>query len=389
MDFHLSDEQRTLYRTVKEFAAREIEPGAEERDRTGEFCWEGWRTMGEMGLLGLPYPGEYGGGDAGALTTALAMEAFGVGSGDSGTALSWGAHTILCGVPIWQLGTEEQKRKYLPGLASGETIGGFGLTEPGAGSDAAALSTMAVREGDQWVLNGTKMFITNGPIGDVFVVLAATGWEHDERGRRPISAFIVEKDCPGFSVGKTMDKMGNRSSPTSELIFEDCWVPHENLLGVEGMGLGMVGLATLEWERAVMLAPAVGGMALNLETCLRYAQEREQFGRPIARFQMVREKLAEMKMYLEAARWLVYHCCWKKDQGEPAIMEAAIVKLFVGESCNRVAEMAVQIHGGYGYVREFPVERMYRDARLATLGGGTSEIQKIIISRMLLGDALI
>jgi len=248
---------------------------------------------------------------------------------------------------------------------------------------------MAVREGDQWVLNGTKMFITNGPIGDVFVVLAATGWERDERGHRPISAFIVEKDCPGFSVGKTMDKMGNRSSPTSELIFEDCWVPQENLLGVEGMGLGMVGLATLEWERAVMLAPAVGGMALNLETCLRYAQEREQFGRPIARFQMVREKLAEMKMYLEAARWLVYHCCWKKDQGEPAIMEAAIVKLFVGESCNRVAEMAVQIHGGYGYVREFPVERMYRDARLATLGGGTSEIQKIIISRMLLGDALI
>ncbi|MGQ9674217.1 MAG: acyl-CoA dehydrogenase family protein [Chloroflexota bacterium] len=384
MDFALSEEQKSIYKTVKEFAARETAPSAEERDRKGDFFWEGWRKMGKMGLLGMPYPEEYGGGGAGALTTALAMEAFTAGGGDSGTALSWGAHTILCGVPIWKLGTEEQKRKYLPALASGETVGGFGLTEPEAGSDAASIKTSAVRRGDEWVLNGTKMFITNGPIGDFFIVLAVSDKALGAKGG--VSAFIVEKGFPGFSVGKELDKMGNRTSPTSELIFDDCRVPAENLLGPEGWGFGAVGLATLEWERAVMLAPCIGSMEYQLECCIRHAKERVQFGKPIAQFQLVQDKLAQIKMYLEASRLLIYRTCWLKDQEQPAMVDAAIVKMFVGEAVNKVSEMAVQVFGGYGYIREYPVERAYRDARLATLGAGTTEVQKVIVSRALLKE---
>ncbi len=382
MDFALTEEQQSIYKMVKDFAAREIAPTAEERDRKGEFFWDGWRQMGKLGLLGMPYPEQYGGSGAGALTTAIAMEAITAGGADSGTALSWGAHTILCGVPIWKLGTEEQKHKYLPQLASGEIVGGFGLTEPDAGSDAASVKTTAFRRGDKWILNGTKMFITNGPIGAFFVVIAVTDKSLGAKGG--ISAFIVEKEYPGFSVGKELDKMGHRTSPTSELIFQDCEVPADNLLGPEGWGFGAVGLATLEWERAVMLAPSIGSMEYQLETCIRHAKERVQFGKPIGQFQMIQDKLAQMKMYLEASRVLIYRTCWLKDQELPATVDAAIVKLFVAEAANRVSELAVQIFGGYGYIREYAVERAYRDARLATLGGGTSEVQKIIISRALL-----
>ncbi|MEJ5185613.1 MAG: acyl-CoA dehydrogenase family protein [Candidatus Geothermincolales bacterium] len=382
MDFELTPEQKAFFNEVKEFAAREIAPYTEEYDRRGEFYWEGWRKMADMGLLGLPFPEEYGGSGAGALDTAIAMDAFGAGGGDAGMSLSWGAHTIIGAIPIWVMGNEEQKRKYLPPICSGEKISCFALTEPDAGSDAASIRTTAVRKGDHYILNGTKMFITNGPIADICIVLAVTD---KEKGGAGISAFIVEKDFEGFEVSRELDKMGNRTSPTAELAFNDCKVPVENRLGEEGEGFYGVGKATLEWERAIMVAPAVGTMEANINRCIQYARERKQFGKPIGKFQAVAFKIAEMKCLLDASRLLVYRVAWMKDQGIPAMLEACVCKLFVTEAAFRVASEAVQIFGGYGYIREYPVERTLRDAKLGTIGAGTSEIQKLIISRILLG----
>ncbi len=383
MDFELSDEQKAFYREVKEFAANEIAPYTEEYDRNSEFFWEGWRKMADMGLLGLPFPEEYGGSGGSALDTAVAMDAFGCGGGDMGVALSWGAHTVIGGVPIWIMGTEEQKKKYLPAICSGEKISCFGLTEPNAGSDAASIQTTAEKKGNEYILNGTKMFITNGPIADLCIVIAVTDKEKGPNGG--ISAFIVEKDFEGFAVGKHLDKMGNRTSPTSELIFSDCRVPAENLLGPEGYGYFEVAKATLEWERAIMVAPHVGTMEANLERCIQYSKERVQFGQPIGKFQAIQHKLADMKCLLDASRLLVYRVAWMKDQGLPAMLEAAVCKLFVTDAAFKVACEAVQIFGGYGYIREYPVERTLRDAKLGLIGAGTSEIQKMVISRMLLG----
>jgi butyryl-CoA dehydrogenase len=382
MDFELSQEQKAFFKEVKEFAEKEIAPYTEEYDRQSEFFWDGWKKMGEMGLLGLPFPEEYGGSGAGALDTAIAMDAFAAGGGDAGVSLSWGAHTIIGAVPIWAMGSEEQKRKYLPGICTGEKISSFGLTEPDAGSDAASIKTTATRGGDSYLLNGSKMFITNGPIADYCIVIAVTD---KEKGAGGISAFIVEKDFPGFEVSRELDKMGNRTSPTAELAFNDCRVPEANLLGQEGDGFYGVGKATLEWERAIMVAPAVGCMEANINRCIEYARERKQFGRPIARFQSIAFKIAEMKCLLDACRLLVYRVAWMKDQGMPAMMEACVCKLFVTESGFKVANEAVQIFGGYGYMREYPVERTLRDAKLGTIGAGTSEIQKMIISRLLIG----
>ena len=382
MDFELSPEQIAIKRECKEFAAKEIAPYMEQHDRESTFFWEGWKKMGEFGLLGLPFPEEYGGSGAGALTTAVAKEGFAAGGADWGICLSWGANTIIGGVPIWKLGTEEQRRKYLVPLAKGEIVSCFALTEPGAGSDAASIMTSAVKKRDTYILNGSKMFITNGPIADIAIVLAVTNKEKGPAGG--ISAFIVEKGFPGFSAGKELDKMGNRTSPTSELFFEDCEVPVENLLGEEGRGFVDVGKETLEWERAVMLAPALGVMEANLERCRAYAQEREQFGQPIARFQAIQYKLADIKVALDASRLLVYRAAWMKDQGIPAQMEASICKLFVSEVAMRAASEAVQVFGGYGYTREYPVERAFRDSKLGEIGGGTSEIQRNIIARMIL-----
>ena len=383
MDFELSPEQKAWFKEVKEFAAKEIAPYTEEYDRESTFFWEGWKKMAAMGLMGLPFPEEYGGSGASALDTAIAHDAFGAGGGDAGLSLSWGASGIIGAVPIWIMGTEEQKKKYLPGICSGEKVSCFGLTEPDAGSDAASVQTTAVKKGDEYILNGTKMFITNGPIADLSVVIAVTDKEKGANGG--ISAFIVEKDFEGFAVGKHLDKMGNRTSPTSELIFSDCRVPAENLLGQEGYGFYQVAKATLEWERAIMVAPAVGGMEANIERCVQYAKERKQFGQPIARFQAFAFKLAEMKCLLDTSRLLVYRVAWMKDQGMEAMMEASVCKLWVTESAFKVACEAVQIFGGYGYTREYPVERTLRDTKLGLIGGGTSEIQRMIISRMLLG----
>lgn len=381
MEFTIPDEYSQFRQSVYQFAKDRLAPRAEELDLKGEFGWQNWRDMAEMGLLGLPFPEEYGGSQASPLATCLAMEAVAHAGVDSGTTLSWGAHTILCGVPIWLWGTQAQKGKYLTKLASGQWIGGLGLTEPEAGSDAASLKTTAVKQGDRWILNGSKMFITNGPIGHVFVVFAVTD---KSAGNQGISAFIVEKDFPGFSAGKELKKLGNRTSPTSELVFDNCEVPEENLLGPLNLGFLTVGKETLEWERSCLMAPIVGGMQFLLEQCIEYARNRKQFGQPIGQFQAIQHKLADMKVALEASRLLIYRVAWLKERGQSAMLEASIAKLFVTEQMIKVANDAVQIFGGYGYIHDYPVERAYRDAKLGTIGAGTSEVQKmIIISEML------
>ena len=382
MDFSFTDEQKLLKQQVVEFAQKEIAPGAAERDEEARFDRDIWDKAAELGYMGLPFPEEYGGSGASVVDTCVVGEALGYGGLDSGFTLSWGAHVVIGGVPIWQLGNDEQKQKYLPKIASGEWISGLGLTEPEAGSDAAGILTTADKKDGYYVLNGTKTFITNGPIGEVFVVLAKTD---KEKGSAGISGFIIEKGFPGFSIGKEIDKMGNRSSPTSELVFDNCEVPAENLLGEENKGFMGVALATLEWERSVMLAPAIGIMEAHLEACIKYAKGRKQFGRPISSFQAIQFKLADMKVWLETGRWVLYNVAWTKDQGIMDPLMASVSKLYITEVALKSADQAVQIHGGYGYTKEYAVERALRDAKLGTLGGGTSEIQRWIIGRLLVG----
>ncbi len=377
MDFTIPQEYQDFKEAVLRFSKERLAPKAQELDAKGEFSWENWREMSAMGLLGLPFPERYGGSDASPLATCLAMEAMSAAGVDSGTTMGWGAHTILCGVPIWLLGTEAQKVKYLPKICSGEWPGAFALTEPGSGSDAAAMKTTAEKRGDRWILNGSKMFITNAPIANVFIVFASTDKAARNRG---ISTFIIERDFKGFSVGKDLNKMGNRTSVTAELIFDNCEVPEENLLGTQDQGFLSVGKETLEWERSCMIAPVVGGMEYMLEVCTQYAKERKQFGQPIAEFQAIQHKLADMKVAIEGTRLLIYRVAWLKQQGRSAMKEAAIAKLLATEASIKVSYEAVQIFGGYGYIQEYPVERFYRDTRLCTIGAGTSEVQKLIIA---------
>jgi hypothetical protein len=378
VEFSFTDEQRAFKEQVLKFSQKEIAPYAEESDWKGEFCWEAWKKMGAFGLLGLPYPEEYGGSAADVVTACLAGEALAQGGAEGGLCLAWGAHTYLCGDTILVNGSEAQKRKYVPKIASGEWVGALGLTEPGAGSDAASIRTTAKREGDYYLLNGTKMFITNGPIADVLVVMALTDKEKKAGG---ISAFIVEKDFPGYSVGRELKKMGVKASTTGELIFEDCPVPAQNLLGKEGDGFGMA-LVTLEWDRSALMAPFLGALEYALEASIKYAKERVQFGRPIASFQAMQHKLADIKVTVEAVRLLIYRVAWLKDQGKSFNpVEAAAAKLFVGELGMKAASDAVQIHGGYGFMHEYPVERIFRDAKLGAIGGGTTEIMRLIIAR--------
>lgn len=380
MNFAFSEEQRMFKDQVLRFAAREIVPRCQEHDLKGEFDFQSFRRMGEFGILGLHFPEGLGGGQADVVTTVLAGEALGEAGVDGGLTLAYGAHTFLCADTLFSHGSQAMRERYLPRLISGEWIGCMGLTEPGAGSDAAALATRAVRDGDTYVLNGTKMFITNGPVADVAVVYAKT--EKDVR-HAGISAFVVEKGTPGFSAGKPLVKMGVRSSHTSELRFEDCRVPAENLIGREGAGF-LMAMQTVEWDRSALLAPFVGGMTYVLNKCIRYAKERYQFGRPIAHFQAIKHKLADIKIFIEAARSLVYRIAWCKDQGRPLNhLEAAVAKLFVGDWGLKPANDAVVLFGGYGYCHEYEVERSFRDSRLAPIGGGTSEIQKKIISKLM------
>jgi len=378
LNFTIPQEYIDFRNAIRQFAEERLAPRAQQLEAHGKFSWESWQEIAKMGLLGLPFPEKYGGSDASPLATCMAMEAMSAAGVDAGTNLAWGAHTILCGVPIWLLGTEEQRQTYLPKICSGEWVGAFGLTEPGSGSDAAAMKTTAVKKGDKWILNGSKMFITNAPIANLFIVFAATNREARKRG---ITAFIIERDFPGFSVGADLVKMGNRTSATAEIVFDDCEVPEANLLGAIDAGFLAVGKETLEWERSCMIAPVVGGMEYMLKVCTDYAKERQQFGQPIANFQAIQHKLADMKVAIEGARLLVYRVAWLKQQGSPAMMEAAICKLWTTEAAQRVAYDAVQIFGGYGYIQDYPVERFYRDTRLSTLGAGTSEVQKLIIAQ--------
>lgn len=383
MDFEWNFEQKTFLESMRKFAEKEVSPGIIERDRKGEFNWEAWRKAGEFGILGLPIPEKYGGGGADIMTMMAGMEGFGLGCRDAGFYLSLAAHIVIGEIPIWKFGSEEQKLRYLPKMCSGEWVGAYGLSEPDAGSDALNLRTTAVRKEDHYILNGTKMFITNGPIANVVVVFTTVD---RSKGAKGITAFIVERDFPGFSVSREIDKMGQRTSPTGELIFEDCIVPFENCLGEEGQGVSIL-YESLEWERACLLAGSIGQVEYELNRCIKYANERVQFGRPIGQFQLIQERLANMKWRLEASRLLVYQAGWMKQKGIPARMEAAIAKLAISETRVANALDAVQIHGGYGYMREFEVERILRDSIAATIGAGSTEIQKITIARQLLSGS--
>ncbi|MBN1660044.1 MAG: acyl-CoA dehydrogenase [Anaerolineae bacterium] len=382
MDFELNEEQRMVRDMVRDFADKEIAPRAAEVDKTEEFPAENLRKMGELGLLGLPYPEKYGGGGGDYLSYAIAVEEISRACGSTG--LIYAAHVSLgCG-PIYSFGTEAQKQKWLPGLCSGLGLGAFGLTEPEAGSDAGATRTTAVRDGDEYVINGSKMWITSGAIADVLTVTAKTD---PGAGTRGISGFLVEKGTPGFIPGKNEPKMGLKGSVTSALSFENCRVPAENLLGREGEGFKQM-LITLDAGRISIGAMALGLAQRAFEEGTRYAKERVQFGKPIASFQAIQWMIADMGTEIDAARMMVYRAAAMKDAGKRFTKEAAMAKLFASEVAERAAFKAVQIHGGYGYSREYPVERIYRDQRLCTIGEGTSEIQRLVIARQIL-DSLV
>lgn len=384
LSFAFTDEQLAFKDTVRDFAAKVVRPGSDERDRDGRWDPEVWRQVGEFGLAGLPIPEEYGGQGADIITTCMALEGLEEGGSDSGLLLSLGAHLCIGVVPIWLHGTEEQKRTYLPKLASGEWVGAFAITEPEAGSDAAGIKTSARKDGEHWILNGSKTFITNGPIADVINVVAVTDPEASASQR--MSCFIIPAGTPGMEVGKHLDKSGNRSSPTSELHFTDCRVHESQMLGPQGSALWKVAFECFDWERTVMVSAALGGMEAQLRACVEYAKERKAFGKPISQFEMIQEKLAVMRVGINTARWALYHAAWLKQEGKPHMQEASIAKYYVADVAMRNALEAVQIFGGYGYIKEFSIERSIRDAKLLSIGGGTSEIQKLIIARTLLGD---
>ena len=387
MDFML-DKKHEMARTLfKEFAEKEVKPLAQEVDETEVFPRGTVEKMAKAGFLGIPVPKEYGGQGCDPLTYAMCVEELSKVCGTTGVIVS--AHTSLCCDPIQTYGTEEQKQKYLVPLAKGEKLGAFGLTEPGAGTDAQGQQTKAVLDGDEWVLNGSKCFITNGKEADVYIVIAVTG-KIEKRGRmqKEISAFIVEKGTPGFTFGTKEKKMGIRGSSTYELIFTDCRIPKENLLGAKGKGFA-IAMHTLDGGRIGIAAQALGLAEGALETTINYVKERKQFGRSIAQFQNTQFQLADMATKVEAAKMLVYKAARKKDEFKtnPKIsysVEAAQAKLYAAEVAMEVTTKAVQLHGGYGYIREYDVERMMRDAKITEIYEGTSEVQRMVISGALL-----
>lgn len=380
MDFHLTDEHLLIKNTVREFAEKEIAPRAEEIDATDQFPADIFKRMGELGLLGIPFEEAYGGANGGYVSLLIALEEIARVSGT--VAIILDAQTSLCCEPIHRFGTEAQKKKYLPGLVSGEKIGAFGLTEPGAGSDAGATRTSAVRDGDEWVLNGEKIFITNGSLADVLVVTARTD---PVKGTRGISSFIIEKGTPGFKPGRDEKKMGLKGSVTSQLFFENCRIPAANLVGKENEGFRQF-LATLDAGRLAISAMAVGLAQGALDKAVAYAKERVQFGKPIAEFEAIQWMAAEMATEIEAARLMVQRAAWMREQGLRYTKEASMAKLFATQVSERACYKAIQIHGGYGYVRDYAVERMYRDQRLCAIGEGTNEIQRLVIARHIFAE---
>lgn len=387
MDFTLSKEHEMARTLFREFAEKEVKPLAVEVDETEEFPRATVEKMAKAGFMGIPIPKEYGGQGCDVLTYAMCVEELAKVCGTTAVIVS--AHTSLCCDPILTYGTEEQKQKYLPDLASGKKIGAFGLTEPGAGTDAQGQQTKAVLEGDEWVLNGSKIFITNGKEADVYVIFAITGVV-EKRGRmtKEISAFIVEKGTPGFTFGTKEKKMGIRGSSTYELIFTDCRIPKENMLGQQGKGFG-IAMHTLDGGRIGIAAQALGIGEGALERTIAYVQERKQFGRAIGAFQNTQFQLADMATKAQAAQYMVYKATCTKDQytkdhKTSYNVEAAMAKLYAAEMAMEVTTKAVQLHGGYGYTREYEVERMMRDAKITEIYEGTSEVQRMVISANLL-----
>ena len=382
MDFTLSKEHEMARSLFKEFAEKEVKPLAQEVDETEAFPRETVEKMAKLGFLGIPVPKEYGGQGCDPLTYAMCVEELSKVCGTTGVIVS--AHTSLCCDPIMTYGTEEQKQKYLIPLAKGEKLGAFGLTEPGAGTDAQGQQTKAVLDGDEWVLNGSKCFITNGKEADVYVIFAITGTV-EKRGRltKEISAFIVEKGTPGFTFGTKEKKMGIRGSSTYELIFTDCRIPKENLLGQQGKGFG-IAMHTLDGGRIGIASQALGLAEGALETTIAYVKERKQFGRAIGAFQNTQFQLADMATKVQAAQLLVYKAAMAKATQKVYSVEAAMAKLYAAEVAMEVTTKAVQLHGGYGYTREYDVERMMRDAKITEIYEGTSEVQRMVISGSLL-----
>ena len=376
----LTEEQKMLQQLAREFAENELAPRAAEIDESTEFPLDILRKMGELGLLGIPFPEKYEGAGLDTLSFALALEEFGAACG--ATTLSVAAHTSLCCTPIYLFGTEEQKMKYLPDLLTGRKLGAFCLTEPQSGSDAAGMQTRAIRDGNEYILNGSKIFITNAGYADTFVVFAKTD---PDRGKEGISAFIVERGMEGFHIGQKEDKLGLRASDTRQISIEGLRVPVANMLGEENQGFH-IALVTLDGGRIGIGAMSVGLARAALQIAARSARERHAFGRPIADFQAIRWYLADMATSIEAARLLVYQAAVLRDEGRPYTKQAAMAKLFASETATKAADRAIQILGGYGYIRDYPVERIFRDAKLMEIGEGTSEIQRLVISREVLKE---
>jgi alkylation response protein AidB-like acyl-CoA dehydrogenase len=376
--FALTEDQEQLRKEIRDFAAREIAPNVMRWDEASEFPQEVVQKLGEMGLMGVLFPVELGGAGLGYVDYALAVEELSAVDGSIGIIVA--SHNSLCTNHIFVAGNDEQKRKYIPLLASGKWLGAWGLTEPGSGSDAGSARTSAVRRGDRWVLNGNKTFITNGHYADISVIIAVTD---KTKGTRGLSAFVVEKGTPGFRPGKKENKLGLRASDTSELIFEDCEIPAENLLGQEGDGF-IDSMRILDGGRISIAALSLGIGRGAYDAARRYAQQRHQFGKAISEFQGIQWKLADMATQLDAARLLTLRAAVMKDAGQKTTLESSMAKLMASEVAVRVCDEAVQLHGGYGFIKDYPVEKFYRDVKLCTIGEGTSEIQRLIIAREIL-----
>jgi alkylation response protein AidB-like acyl-CoA dehydrogenase len=379
MDFSLSAEQRELKAAAVAFAGRELDQDLAKREEAGEFSPQAWHACARFGIQGLPVPTELGGGGADILTTVLVMEALGYGCHDNGLIFSLNAQMWSLELPLVKFGTPAQQQAYLPGLMSGDLIGVHAMTEPDSGSDAFSMRTRAERQGDSYVLNGTKLYITNAPVSDVVLVFASHPGKPKLAG---ISAFLVDKRTPGFTVSRSLEKMGLRTSPMGEVVLADCVVPAGNRLGPEGAGMAIFN-SSMVWERSCILASALGTMQRQLEACVSYGRTRKQFGQAIGKFQSVADKVADMYLRLEAARLLVYQAAWLGQQGSPALAEAAAAKLFTSEAWVQSSLDAIQVHGAYGYMKESGIERDLRDAVASTIYSGTSEIQRVILSRML------
>lgn len=376
LEFALSDEQQTLRDEIVRFATDELNDDLTQRDAESSFSADAWKKCAEIGLQGLSVPEEYGGSGADALTIIVAMEALGYGCRDNGLIFSLNAQMWSCQAPLVRFGTEEQKRRYLPRLCDGSLIGVQCMTEPGSGSDAFALRATARRDGDHFILNGGKTFITNAPIADVFVVFASTD---PTQGFAGISAFVVDRDMSGVTVGTPFHKMGLRTSPMSEVVLTDCAVSADRLLGPRGAGAAIFN-HSMDWERSCILASAVGSMERQLERSIAYAKERTQFGQPIGKFEAVSHRIAEMKLRLETSRLLVYRLGWLKQNGKPAPLDSALVKLHLSESFLQSSLDTLQVHGGYGYMTESEIEREVRDAVASRIYSGTSDIQRNLIA---------